>query len=116
MGKYGRVLGGDDQEPRRRRRGPWLALLVVALAVSSPVLFEGGRIVVARWQGMLGSHHEVPTPVLDKISEVWWTAGDELKYRAPALLHTGHWSPAMAVPAVIAMALFGSLFLRRGPG
>ena len=115
MDKYGRVLGGDDRQPERRRV-PWLGLLVVALAVGSPVLFEGGRIVVARWQGMLGTHTEVPTPVLNTLSGLWWTAGDELKYRAPSLLHTGHWSPAMAVPAVIAMALFGSLFLRRGPG
>jgi hypothetical protein len=112
MAKYGRVLGLEEPEPRRRRGRLVLAL---ALAVAaSPLLYEGAGVVVARWQTMLGTYQQVQTPLFDRIAETWREARGDLQRRAPALLHTGRWSPSMAVPAVIGIALFGMLFLRRG--
>ena len=113
MGKYACVLGEEYREPRKRSWAPWALPVAVAAAVF-PFLYEGGLLLYARWRTMFGTYTVARTPVLDWVSENYRSANEALRYQAPEMLHTGQWQPIMAVPVVIAVALFGCLFLRRG--
>jgi hypothetical protein len=111
MPKYTSVLGLEGRERKKRSAGPWLIFL--GLLIASPLLYEGGRVVVANWYSVLGSPYEVPTPVFDQVALAWRSVSDAVRYRLAAQFNFGRWSPAMAVPVIFAMALFGSLILKR---
>jgi hypothetical protein len=113
MAKYMTVFGNELQAYRRRPRSPWVFLLVIAL-VACPLLYEGGLIVVGKWQAMLGTFIEVKTPLLDRIGDAWKTVWGEIRYQAPSFLRFKGLPPQVVVGAIAAFSLFGSLFLRRG--
>ncbi|MFO0952867.1 MAG: hypothetical protein U0835_17295 [Isosphaeraceae bacterium] len=112
MAKYNSVLGLDDGEPRGR--SSTLRLILLLLVISSPLLYEGGRVVVSRWYGMVGASYEVPTPVYDYLREASHSASDFIRYRLSSQVGYGRWTPAMAVPVVFAFAIFGSMCLKKG--
>ena len=111
MAKYASVLGLEGRDPRRRS-ARWVVVLGLFLLVS-PLWYEGGRVVVANWYGVMGTPYEVETPVYDRVTTSWTSAKDALQYYVTSQMSYGRWTPAMAVPVVFAFALFGSIFLKK---
>jgi len=111
MPKYITVLH-EELQPHRRARFPWIVLLLVVLA-ASPLLYEGGLIVVGKWQALFGTFTEVKTPLLDWLANAWEATRNAYRYQAPAFLRFKGLPPHMVVGAIAAFALFGALFLRR---
>ena len=113
MAKYTAVLGDDIQTPRRPSRAG-LVIVLLALVVAAPLLYEGGLIVAGKWQAMLGTYIEVRTPVLDTLTDTWKSAHDEIRYRTAPYLRFKGMSPLAVVGAIAGLAILASLFLRRG--
>jgi hypothetical protein len=115
MAKYATVLGDELHTPTPGPRPRFLrtVLLFVILAVS-PLAYEGGLIVYGNWQAMVGTYVEVRTPMLDRVAVAWQSLRDEVKYQAPSFLRGGRLPPLVIVGTVAGLAIFGSLFLRRG--
>jgi hypothetical protein len=112
MAKYTNVLGDEMYAGPPRPRMLRTLLLVSVLAVS-PLIYEGGLIVYGKWQAMLGTYVEVRTPILDHVAVASQWAKNELKYQSPSFFRDGRLPPMMIVGSVIALAIFGSLFLRK---
>lgn len=112
MARYGTVLGDDNPMAAPRKRG-WRLLAAAALLAASPLLYEGGLVVTAQWQAMLGGRAEARTPILDRISEAWDTARGEMGEDVRSYVRFKGVSPLAVVAAVGGLALFGSYFLKR---
>ena len=112
MAKYTTVLGDNIQTPRRRSRAGWMILLL-ALVAASPLLYEGGLIVVGKWQAMLGTYIDIKTPLLDCIADTLQSARDEIRHQAPSILRFKGLPPLAVVAVIAGLAIFGSMFLRR---
>lgn len=97
----------------RRSRVPAAVALGLAL-LASPLLYEGGKVVLANWASMTGVHHQPETPVLDAIGA--WSRDADVSARrySSGLVNGGTWRASTAVPIAITWALLmGVVFLRR---
>ncbi|MBY0395675.1 MAG: hypothetical protein K2X91_04280 [Thermoleophilia bacterium] len=113
MAKYAHVL--QDKNNAMRPPGGHRTLVRVVLVLTllaSPLIYEGGRVVFARWQSMMGTYTEVETPVWNQITAAYQSAVDEWDYRVGRNIAPGKWSADMAVPAVIIVAIGSTFFLR----
>jgi hypothetical protein len=89
-----------------------MALGLVLLV--SPLVYEGGQVVLAKWQTMAGNYRVPETPILDALGEWSRTGNQEVKLRYSRLLNRGAWKPTTAVPiAIIWATLMAVVFLRR---
>jgi hypothetical protein len=112
MRKYHGI--GDDQGQRASRsRAPMVILFLIVLLIA-PFAYEGGSIVVARWQSMYGTYWEPRTPILNAISEWSATSNREVQRQFSKSFLNGRWSPALAIPMAITWAGLAAFFLRRG--
>ncbi len=104
----------NQSAPRARRsRAPLAIFLSLGLLVS-PLLYEGGQVLVARWMTMAGKYHEVRTPVFDAISEWARTANLETRQYTGRVFTGGALRPSTAVPfAIVWAVLMTVVFLRR---
>ena len=113
MRKYADTYGDEYPRPRRGARLTLWAGLLLALA-ASPFLYEWGLTVYAHWQDMLGTHVAVRTPLLDYLADARRSAGEAWRYQGPTVFSSNGMSPLIVLTSVVALAAFGSLFLRRG--
>ena len=111
MAKYMSVIGLEGRDPRRRSTR-WVIVLGLVL-ITSPLWYEGGRVVLANWYGVMGTPYEVDTPTYSRLASAWASTKDAVQHQVSNQMSYGHWTPAMAVPIVFAFALFGSIFLKR---
>jgi hypothetical protein len=113
MSKYSHVLTDKaGSNGRRSARNGFFKLLIFVTLLVSPLLYEGGRVCVARWRSMLGTHSEVDTPIWNHVVSAYRSGADEWQYRVGRRIAPGQWSAGMAVPAVIFVAVASTFFLR----
>src|SRR4051794_22042243 len=99
MRKYHDVL--QVNAPRTRRsRVPRAITLGLCLLVS-PLLYEGGKVVVGRWASMAGVHREPETPLLDMISAWSSDANGQFWRYSSALTNGSTWRASTAVPLAV---------------
>jgi hypothetical protein len=114
MPKYTSVLREDTVVRRPKSKVPVFLLLAIALIAALPA-YEGGQILYAQWQPLIGGpSYEPRTPVLDRIVEIYHQARDESRYQIAPLFHTGSWRPSIVVPIVVTIAGLAVLALRKG--
>lgn len=113
MAKYNAVLSLEGDRPRRQGSGRGLVLGVATLA-SLPLLYEWALTVYARWRTMLGTEMAVRTPIWDWLGGQWESARQMLRYQTPTLISLTGASPPAILGTLVALAVFGVLFLRRG--
>ena len=103
-------------EPSHRPQGsraPLVILFLLALIVS-PLIYEGGSIVVARWQSIYGTYWEPRTPVLSAIAGWSSFSNNEVRRQFTQSFLNGQWSPSLAIPMAVTWAALAAFFLRRG--
>ena len=104
-----------DHEVRhsRRSRVPMVILFLLVLIVS-PLAYECGSLVFARWQSIYGTYWAPRTPLLSAIAE--WSAFSNFETRRQfsSRFLNGHWSPNLAIPLAVTWAGLAAFFLRRG--
>lgn len=113
MRKYHDVL---QEKPLRPGRSRVPAAIVLAFCLlAAPLIYEGGKILVARWLTMTGTYsREAETPVLDAIAGWSRDADAGARRYSAGLLYGGSWRPSTAVPIAITWALLMTvIFLRR---
>ncbi len=112
MRKYHESAPENASRPRRSKL-PAAVLLGLALLVS-PLLFEGGKVVLANWVSMTGAYRTPETPLLDAIGG-WSRDADVVARRYwSGLFNGGSWRASTAVPLAVTWALLmGVVFLRR---
>jgi hypothetical protein len=104
----------NEDIPKKRKRSIIPALLLVGLlTLAAPVLYEGGLILVARWQTLLGTEMVPATPILDAIADRWRNADYQVRFQATHTFIRGNWQPGMAVPVTIVWAVVAAMILRR---
>ena len=104
----------DDGTPKTRKRLIVPALVAaVLLTMVSPVIYEGGLILVAKWQILLGTDSVPATPILDALADRWRSADYNVRSQASHTFIHGNWQPGMAVPVTIVWAVVAALILRR---
>ncbi|MFO0907653.1 MAG: hypothetical protein U0794_04705 [Isosphaeraceae bacterium] len=114
MAKYSAVLGNEIGTTRRPVSSPRGMILSVLLVASLPFLYEWAMTVYARWQAMLGTHVAVKTPIWDWVSDHWFSIREAIRYQSPTMFSINGTSPSVVMGALVALAVFGVLFLRRG--
>ena len=112
MRKYHTVLSDDKPRPARSRSPAYIAFGLLLLV--SPVLYEGGVILLARWQSMTGSYWEPKTPILSALSEHSAVAKLEFMNYALRIFNSGPWRASTAVPfALVWAVMMAVVFLRK---
>jgi hypothetical protein len=105
----------DVIEPAQKRgwRLSRIASVLVML-LAAPVLFDCARLLVARWQALLGPSYRVTTPSLDfargLFRELIHTGGRAMT----GWTHRLPWPVDYAVIGLLACALLSVAFLKRG--
>ena len=112
MRKFQDVAASSLPAPRRSRAG--MVLIFFLVMIVAPFAYEGGSMIVARWQSMYGTHREPKTPVLDAVSVYSREIKHEVSRRTNRTLLAGNWNPSLAIPLAISWAALGAFFLRRG--
>lgn len=112
MSKFGDISSTEPlaTAPRRAKPLRWVLLFVLL----SPFLFDGGKLVVARWQGLFGAAPFVQTPALDFASDTYRSVVASAG-RPGSIFHRVPWRTDHVVLAMLACAALGCAFLRRGP-
>ncbi len=102
-------------EPRGARGWkPATVAWIAAALVATPLVFDGAKLVVANWRSMFGPSIRVETPALDLASEL---IGDVCYTSSRALTTWTHrlpWPVDYAVVGLVACAIAGVVFLKRG--
>ncbi len=112
MRKYQTVL--SDERPRRRRSRSPAAFAIGLLLLVSPVVYEGGVLLLARWQSMTGSYWEPKTPILSALSEHSAVAKLEFWTYTSRIFNSGPWRASTAVPfALLWAVMMAVVFLRK---
>ena len=112
MRKFQNVTASSLPRPRKSRAG--MVVLFLLVMMIAPFAYEGGSIIVARWQSMYGTHWEPKTPVLNAVSEYSREIKQEIGRRTNRSLLAGNWNPSLAIPLAVSWAALGAFFLRRG--
>jgi hypothetical protein len=103
----------ESIRPRRKLLTARMFFLACVLLVS-PLIYEGGLICYGNWRSMTGAHVSIRTPVLDTLGEAYRESRFQLGRQVQPKLHTGHWTPATAVPLALVIAGIGVVLLRKG--
>lgn len=91
-----------------------MVIVFSLVLLASPLLYEGGQVLAARWLSMAGKHHEARTPIIDALSEWSRTTNLEATYYFRRIFGEGVLHPSTAIPFAIAWAILMSvMFLRR---
>ena len=112
MPKYQDVLHAQVPTTRRSRLPAIFA--GVLLLLFAPLVYEGGLILLARWQTMSGTYSEPKTPILSALGDWSQTANLEGRSRVNRLMNSGPWKASLAVPIAVTWAVgIAVLFLRK---
>jgi len=90
-----------DNRPRTRRVRVASFLLIALLIVLSPVIYESGLVVAARWQGLFGSYPNIRTPILDAITDNYQMATFDIKQWTRSIFHRTPWKSSYVIPIAI---------------
>ena len=103
----------EERTLRRHSQAPRVMLIGLIL-VLSPLLYEGGLILVSNWQSMTGVYWEPHTPIVDWLVDVSRDVNQYVRSRLSRTLTSGSLTPTTAVPIAVGWAaLMAVLFLRR---
>jgi ABC-type phosphate transport system permease subunit len=103
----------DDFALKRHSRAPRV-LLACLILILSPLLYEGGIILVSSWQSMMGVYWEPHTPIIDMMVDLSRTISQYVQSRLSGTLMNGSLTPVTAVPIAVGWAvLMAVLFLRK---
>lgn len=112
MRKY-QAANHDDFTIKRHSWAPRVLLVGLFLLVS-PLLYEGGIMLVSNWQSMAGVYWEPHTPVVDMLVDLSHTVHQYVQSRFSGTLVNGSLTPITAVPIAVGWAvLMAFMFLRR---
>ena len=112
MRKYHSELNESTPRPRRSRVPAAIAVGLALLV--SPLVYEGGQVMIGHWASMMGGYRPPETPILNAIGDWTRSADVGVKRYYSRVFSTGSWSPSTAVPLAIVWALLmGVVFLRR---
>lgn len=98
--------------PTRRKSGFRTALVLIASLAMTPLILDGTKICVARWQSMSGPVPTIRTPTLDLVQEVAGNYRREAKATTTRFFNRVPWRADLVVAGLGLCAVLACLFLR----
>lgn len=101
-----------EKPPSRNRFGTALTGLILLALL--PLIFDGTKICVAQWRSLNGPIVTARTPVIDFLSELFQTAGAEVRRLTGPMFTDQPWKPQVVIPVTLFWTGIGVWLLKRG--